>query len=623
LREAQHELRKIESKANELRENHLRELLSEAELNGEEVKVKRRLQILMRTHEQKQHFQRLKQILKPKEADGLSYILVPENFKIEQYPYDPSSIQAWEPVHDQDDIQSFIQKRNILHFGQAKGTPFTEKPLSSINWQANSTEAKDILNGAIPLSFLNGNPYVEQILRYMAKRKNLPEIDTYITPDHVSKGFRKWRESTSTSPSGCHLGLRRISSYTYEDPEVEEARRQILQVQTDVINIPIQNGFSPTRWQTVVNAMLEKIPGKPFLHKLRVIHILEADYNLALKQIFGKRLLQNCEKFGMLGDVQDGFRKGRSTIRTILHNEITNDYNKRLRINNYIGMTDISGCFDRIVAPVISILNLKNGCPAASVDMHATTLQNAKYHLKTKMGVSDNFYSHSKSTPVYGNDQGAGDSPSQWCQQSAMLFDLYVKHLEGTTMSDRWGEPLVNIPMAAFADDTNLLGNDDYRDLSTQELIQQAKDGFTVWNELLNATGHFMELEKCACYLSIWAFQEDGYAYTLSPSEHNERIIVRDIHGIDKVIPQLPTDASQKLLGVMKTPMGNQQDEIARLRDKSNKMAARINTHALSSKEARLAYESFYVPAMRYSLSTTSINQIDFESIQKMQHCQS
>jgi hypothetical protein len=40
LREAQHELRKIEIKANELRENHLRELLTDAELNGEETKVK-------------------------------------------------------------------------------------------------------------------------------------------------------------------------------------------------------------------------------------------------------------------------------------------------------------------------------------------------------------------------------------------------------------------------------------------------------------------------------------------------------------------------------------------------------------------------------------------------------
>jgi hypothetical protein len=97
-----------------------------------------------------------------------------------------------------------------------------------------------------------------------------------------------------------------------------------------IINIPVQNGFSPTRWQMVINAMLEKIPGKPLLHKLRVIHILEADYNLALKQIFGKRLLQNCEKHGHLGDYQDGFRKGRSTIRTLLHNELANDYNKRL-----------------------------------------------------------------------------------------------------------------------------------------------------------------------------------------------------------------------------------------------------------------------------------------------------
>jgi hypothetical protein len=39
------------------------------------------------------------------------------------------------------------------------------------------------------------------------------------------------------------------------------------------------------------------------------IHILEADYNLALKQIFGKRLLQNCEKFGVLGDLQDDSEK--------------------------------------------------------------------------------------------------------------------------------------------------------------------------------------------------------------------------------------------------------------------------------------------------------------------------
>jgi hypothetical protein len=323
--------------------------------------------------------------------------------------------------------------------------------------------------------------------------------------------------------------------------------------------------------------MLEKIPGSPMLHKLRLIHILEADYNLALKEIFGRRLLRNCESSGALGDIQDGFRKGRSTIRTLLHNEITNDYNKRLRVNNYIGMTDISGCFDRIVAPVISLLNIKNGCPGEAVNMHATTLQNAKYFLKTKAGLSTNFYKHSKNTPVYGNGQGTGDSPSQWCQQSTMLFELYSNMNEGMVMSSRDGVHQVSIPLAAFADDANLIGNDNDKKLLIDALVQKAKHGFTTWNNLLHASGHFMELEKCSCYLWVWDYQEDGYAYTIPPNELGRNIVVQNLQGNNIEIKQMPSDKSQKLLGVMKNPMGNQQDEVKRLREKSDKIAIQIN----------------------------------------------
>jgi hypothetical protein len=62
--------------------------------------------------------------------------------------------------------------------------------------------------------------------------------------------------------------------------------------------------------------------------------------------------------------------------------------------------------------------------------------------------------------------------------------------------------------------------------------------------------------------------------------------------------------------------MGNQQDEISRLKLKSDTMAEKINTHALSTSEAALAYEAFYVPAMRYSLAITAINQTDLELVQ-------
>jgi hypothetical protein len=91
--------------------------------------------------------------------------------------------------------------------------------------------------------------------------------------------------------------------------------------------------------------------------KTSLTHIVESDYILALKEIFRRRLMYNCEQFSTLGDYQDGFRKGQSTTRTLLQNELFNDYNKRLRINNFVGMTDISGCFDRILPPIISLLN--------------------------------------------------------------------------------------------------------------------------------------------------------------------------------------------------------------------------------------------------------------------------
>jgi hypothetical protein len=249
--------------------------------------------------------------------------------------------------------------------------------------------------------------------------------------------------------------------------------------------------------------------------------------------------------------------------------------------------------------------------------MHATTLQKARYHLKTKHGTTITSYSNSPTTPIYGNVQGAGDWPSQWCQQSTMLFDLYAEANQGASMTSSSGDKQVTLPLAAFADDTNLLGNDDHRYKSINQLIEQAQASFTSWNELLHATGHFMELEKCSCYLSIWDFQEDGYAYTLKPEDHARRIEVNDLQGNKRVIPQLSATKSQKLLGVMKNPIGNQQDEIERLLTKSNKLAQQINNHALSRVEAKMAYDSFYIPAMRYSLAITSINQTDLETVQR------
>jgi hypothetical protein len=207
LRQAQKAVREVEKQANKLRQKHLMNLLSHAELNGSKQQIQKRIRILLCAQKQKQNFQWLKKIFKPNATGRLSYILVPQDFKAEQFPYDPSTVESWELVHNPDTLQQFIQTRNIKHFGQAHTTPFTVPPLSSLKWQANLIKAQAIINGSIPTGFLIDNPYTTRVLEYIAKRETLPEINTYITPEQLCKGLKKWQEMTSTLPSGFHLGL--------------------------------------------------------------------------------------------------------------------------------------------------------------------------------------------------------------------------------------------------------------------------------------------------------------------------------------------------------------------------------------------------------------------------------
>ena len=65
--------------------------------------------------------------------------------------------------------------------------------------------------------------------------------------------------------------------------EQNEEKEVILRTLTGVINTAFKKGYSLSRWCKVHNIMLEKDQNDPKLHRLRVIHIIEADYNLTTK----------------------------------------------------------------------------------------------------------------------------------------------------------------------------------------------------------------------------------------------------------------------------------------------------------------------------------------------------
>ena len=83
------------------------------------------------------------------------------------------------------------------------------------------------------------------------------------------------KEIKISSPSGRHLGLYRA---LLPDPDFTKLFRHMCA-------LPTQYGFVSERWQNAVKIIIEKDTGKPKVNRLKVIHLLEADYNFVLRVI--------------------------------------------------------------------------------------------------------------------------------------------------------------------------------------------------------------------------------------------------------------------------------------------------------------------------------------------------
>eukprot|EP00957_Ditylum_brightwellii_P042016 3181300-Ditylum_brightwellii.AAC.1 len=56
--------------------------------------------------------------------------------------------------------------------------------------------------------------------------------------------------------------------------------------------------------------------------------------------------------------------------------------------------------------------------------VHATTLAEAKFKLKTALGVSEEFYKHCKAFPIYGTGQGSTKSLIIWLIEGTVCITM-------------------------------------------------------------------------------------------------------------------------------------------------------------------------------------------------------
>ena len=132
---------------------------------------------------------------------------------------------------------------------------------------------------------------------------------------------------------------------------------------------------------------------------------------------------------------QFGSRPGRCYLDPIIIEEYQNEINRITRKSFIKTNLDAKACYDRMIPSLTTIVSQKYRMDENVCIIQAGTLQQARYHMKTKWGMTEASYSHSEFIPVYGKDQGSGSSPVLWIIISSWLFDTHEINSTGVTLS--------------------------------------------------------------------------------------------------------------------------------------------------------------------------------------------
>ena len=498
LHQKMNDLRELEKHSLEIRHAEMEAKANEASSSGNKG-MKKHLDAIRITEAHVAMYRKIKAIRGKFHKSGFTSIEVPTSWPPAHTPLedlpdalpDPKTATEWKTIDLPDEIVYYLLTRNRLHFGQAHGTPFTPPHFTrKINWKASTDSAELILHGDYSQMELT------DLQTLLLKHCQSPQIDALspdLTEEEFISKFRSWNERTSTSPSGLHLGHYKAlvarndaDLTTVEGQETEHQRMELIRAHTAMLNYSVRYSYSFDRWKHVVNVMIEKDPGNSKIHRLRVIHLYEADYNFLL-QAKWRELIHHAETNKSIHPGQYGGRSGRDAKLLVFIEELKTEicYASRKSLINFDN--DAASCYDRIIPALASLIGRKFGMHRNVVFVHAQTLEETQYKLKTSMGVSDEFYANCQAFPIYGTGQGSGNSPAIWCIVSSVLFACHEDNGHGAYFCTPDQEMSVSLSMVGFVDDSTGQVNDFTSNTQpTPEFLRQImlKDA-QLWSDLL------------------------------------------------------------------------------------------------------------------------------------------
>ncbi|KAL7502579.1 hypothetical protein ACHAXN_000520, partial [Cyclotella atomus] len=246
--------------------------------------------------------------------------------------------QIWRTVTDTKEIEQLLLERNKRHLQQSDieegrvHNPNIQKLLAN-----HGTDLlQEVMDGTISLDDAADEVITAWIraLKQTDEERALPPITGSISTTEFQAAFKAVSEHTSSSPSGLHYSIWKCLA----------TDEKISTWLSKMMSLPFEYGFANERWTNSIDVMLEKKRGQRKIHMLRIIALVEADWNTALKILF-RKLIRNAEKVG-LNDEQWGSRKNRMALDPAMRNLMTFEYGRYMRVTIAMFAADLTACFD-------------------------------------------------------------------------------------------------------------------------------------------------------------------------------------------------------------------------------------------------------------------------------------
>jgi Reverse transcriptase (RNA-dependent DNA polymerase) len=634
-KEAKQTLKQLQKEARELRYRSYEELLATYESDRYNPESTRRAKIIrstIRTEKCRELYRQIRISVKPLQefTGGLNSILIPQKEPAnghligdnipdhEVYHWlasHPAGPTRWNTVMDRPSVERYLLQYNRSSFRAAAASPCGRgKVIDDLTFSTLSNPGKDLLEGTVPSEWYNENDLLREFLSSFSTPQSVREsspIHTSVEAADVKRGFGKWRETTTTSPSGRHLGHYRA---IIQD-------ETLLSCLTKFLDIVVQRGISLSRWQNAINVMIEKDAGCPRLNRLRIIHLFEADFNFVLKLLWGHRLVRRAHDLKLINSGQYGSVPGKTAIELVMLNQLSNDICRTNKYNIIRFDNDASACYDRILVPLGMLAARRCGMPDNAIQVHADTLQKMKYKVKTVFGTSDDHYTSRQDEPLFGTGQGSGASPAVWLTLVVVLMNTLDRITKERITFRSPDTPEHHKRLTdAFVDDTSLAITDTYAPMKPNEMIRSIEQIAQNWERLLFLSGGSLNLKKCSWSMIHWEWKHGRPAiYQRQEEDADITLITKSTGTVTKsVIKYNAPNISTRLLGVHINPVGDFTEQLNILRKKSDSMATRIQFSRITPENMLVFLRTMYAPSMLYPLPAVATDEENLAQVQSL-----